>query len=150
MSKRNWLFERRSTSMSLMIVPLIDIIFLLLLFFVMTTTFDVKTRMNIRLPNPNHSQAKDEDPIKNVVINCEYSEAIAPDGSRAVYRFGNDPPEELDAISSRLAAAAARQKDPTVTIRADRRLAFREIRRVMEVATQNRIPTIQVSMVRER
>jgi biopolymer transport protein ExbD len=133
-----------------MIVPLIDIIFLLLLFFVMTTTFDVKTRMNIQLPKPDHSQAQDEDPIKNIVINCEYGDAIAPDGSRARYRFGSDPPEELAAISARLAAAVARQSDPTLTIRADRRLAFREIRRVMEVATENRVPLIQVSMVRGR
>ncbi len=136
--------------MSLMIVPLIDIIFLLLLFFVMSTTFDVKTRMNIRLPNPDRSQAQDADPTKNIVINCEYNEALAPDGSKAQYRFGSDPPEGLSTISTRLAAAVARQPDPRVTIRADRRLAFREIRRVMEVATENRVPTVQVSMVRGR
>ena len=148
MLEKKWFGCRQPAGISLMIIPLIDVIFLLLLFFVMTTSFEVTTRIRIQLPRPEQSQARYEDPLKNIVIHCEYSPVGAPDGSRALYRFGADPPEQLATISTRLAAAVAHQSNPKVIIRADRRLAFREIRQVMEVVADNKVTLLQVSMLR--
>lgn len=148
MQKEKRYIRRSSTAITLMIVPLIDVIFLLLLFFVITTSFEVTARIRIQLPSPNPSLAQHEDLLKDIVIHCEYNEGATGQAGRALYRFGTDPPEQLDAISARLRAAFSKQTDAKVIVRADRRLVFGEVRRVMEVIADNKIPLMQVSVLR--
>src|SRR5262245_11222718 len=148
MSTSQRLLHRRPPALALMIIPLIDVIFLLLLFFVMTTSFEVTTRVRIELPSPENSQAQDEDPLKSVLIHCEYAEGGPGQRGQVLYRFGTDPPEPLERISARLDAALAVQRERRVTIRADRRAVFGDVRRVMELLAQHGIPLINVSILR--
>jgi biopolymer transport protein ExbD len=144
------LLRRRTSGLTIMIIPLIDVIFLLLLFFVMTTSFEASARVRILLPDPESSQAQAEDPLKNIVIHCEYDETGGAGGSRVLYRFGTDPPEPLSTISARLAVAIQAQREPAVTIRADRRSSFGEVRQVMEMIADLGIPTMNVAVLRGR
>lgn len=145
---RKWNASRPAATIGLMIVPLIDVIFLLLLFFVMTTSFEMAARIRIQLPKPELSRAQTEDLLKDIVIHCEYGDEPSADGARARYRFGTDPPENIETISSRLQSAFANQTDSRIIIRADRRLPFWEVRKVMEVVAANNISLMQVSILR--
>lgn len=141
---RPWRKSARSISISLMIVPMIDVIFLLLLFFVVMSSFEASARLRIDLPQPEEPQARSENSALNIVINCEYREA----GEAGVlYRLNADAPESLDAIAARLAAAKAENPNLMVVIRADRRLPFVEVRRVMEIVAACRISLMKVSII---
>lgn len=144
---RPWRKSARSISISLMIVPMIDVIFLLLLFFVVMSSFEASARLRIDLPQPEEPQARSENSALNIAINCEYREADAAGEAGVLYRLNADAPESLDALAARLAAAKAENPNLMVVIRADRRLPFVEVRRVMEIVAACRISLMKVSII---
>ncbi len=130
---------------ALFILPMIDVIFLLLLFFVMMTSFEASAKVRVEIPQPEKSLARRPDSAKQVVINCEFVEGSSAGSTEARYRIGADPPESLVVISARLAAARAAHPELTVIIRADRRLPFAPVREVMEVVADNGIKVMNVT-----
>ena len=88
-----------------MILPMIDVIFLLLLFFVVVTSFEASAKIAVDVPRPDESQARRGELAKQVVVNCEYENPSLPNSAGVHYRLGADPPEPLSVISSRLTAA---------------------------------------------
>lgn len=127
------------------ILPMIDVIFLLLLFFVMVTSFEAAARIRVELPNPDHSQARTLESSTEVVINCEYVPSSSTSTGDALYRLGADPPEDLATISERITALRTANAQLTVVVRADRRLPFAKVRQVMQLAADNGIETVGVS-----
>jgi biopolymer transport protein ExbD len=129
------------------ILPMIDVIFLLLLFFVIMTSFEASAKIRVDVPAPDQSQAQREASPKQVVINCEVGEGVA--GGKAVYRVAANPPETLDAIAGRLHAARQANPELRVVIRGDRRLAFSEIKAVMQVVSDAGVSTMNVAALQE-
>jgi len=126
------------------ILPMIDVIFLLLLFFVMVTTFEASARVRVDVPDPEDSQARKADLSERLVINCEY---VAPAGSKPFdvrYRIGGDPPQSLDDIAARLAAAGKSNPNSVVLIRADRRLPNAPVREVIRLVSETGLQKIDV------
>jgi len=128
---------------------MIDVIFLLLLFFVMITSFEASAKVRVEVPRPEQSQARRAESAKQVVINCELADTGSPRTSGALYRIAADPPEPLSRISDRLAAAKAANPQLKVIIRADRRLSFVHVRSVMQVVAENGIESMNVSALRD-
>ena len=131
------------------ILPMIDVIFLLLLFFVVVTSFEASANVKVEVPSPESSQAQKPESSKQVIINCEPVDHLSPGTSGAMYRVGGDPPESLSEISDRLAAAKAANPQLTVVIRADRHLPFAPVRAVMQVVADNGIEMMNLSAVRD-
>ena len=111
------------TSAAIEITPLIDMVFLLLIFFLVATTFHQTEReMQIALP-----AAKAADPIsatlREIVINVDAEGTIIVNGQRIA-------PDDLQALVVEAVSANAEQK---VTVRGDRDAAYAHIVAVLDI-----------------
>ena len=53
------------------LTPLIDVVFLLLIFFMVSTTFDTTSKLKIRLPEASENQAEKQPNSLNLLIDAE-------------------------------------------------------------------------------
>ena len=53
------------------LTPLIDVVFLLLIFFMVSTTFDTTSKLKIRLPEASENQAENQPQSLNLLIDAE-------------------------------------------------------------------------------
>ncbi|MFH0982473.1 MAG: biopolymer transporter ExbD [Planctomycetota bacterium] len=117
---------------------MIDVVFLLLIFFALVTRFSSAENVPLEVPKPEHSQAQDVQLKDRVVINCRWADPVHSEMG-VVYSAGPHPPEELERISARLAAAKQTVPELKVVIRADRHLPFSAVRAVMRIVAENGI-----------
>ena len=95
------------------LTPLIDMVFLLLVFFLASTTFAREEKdMSLELPQAQSGKAREAS--QRLVINVSREGTITVDG-RAV---------TMEALRQKLAAAAARNKEQEVLIRGDKGVQF--------------------------
>ena len=123
--------------------PMIDVVFQLLIFFSLVSTFAAAEAISLELPNPERSQAQNAKIVDKVVINCRPAEDHEEPGD-VLYSIGPNVPEPLERISERLAAAAAGNPQLKVIIRADKRLSYEKVRRVMQIVADNRIENMSL------
>jgi biopolymer transport protein ExbD len=111
------------------LVPLIDTLFLLLVFFMMTTTFNQKGIINVELPNgdPSNKSTETPQPIR-VIINPQSEYAI----NDWEHRLTNGDKETLKRA---LQQHAGSNPKPTVLISADKRTPYQAVFRAMQVIT---------------
>ncbi|WP_434130820.1 biopolymer transporter ExbD [Sporomusa sphaeroides] len=104
----------------LMIIPMIDIIFFLLVFFMMSTLYMVEQRtLPVSLPQASAAQA---DVAKNVAI------TIARDG--VIYIEQEQIPPEL--FKARIQAQLARQAGSAFVLRADKQAEYGRVVQVLD------------------
>lgn len=125
-------FRRRrveSSSLRLNLTPLIDTVFLLLIFFMLTTTFNRESELQIELPQLDSEQPSEatNQPIR-ILINRNGEFAINSWDKALV----ND---SLQTISLALAKAAAEQgNEPSLLITADANAPHQAVMRALEAA----------------
>ena len=115
--------ERDSPEISL--TPLIDVVFLLLIFFMVSTTFEQHSELGIELPDASADASARDDAVIDVVIDAEGN----------VYVEGRpltDP--RLEPLQRALAEAAAGLDSPPVVIGADARTPHQSVVTVMDAA----------------
>lgn len=134
---------KESAGIGLMIVPMIDVIFLLLLFLVTNASFEAAAQIGVELPKPSSSQARPAENRGSVVVTCEYA------AGAAVYRVGGNSPENIEGVTSRLRALKEAGDELGVTIRADRRLPFADVRLIMEVIAALEIWDMHVAVLQQ-
>lgn len=109
------------------LTPLIDVVFLLLIFFMVTTTFEKQARLKLELPEATpKSQATEDD---RIVI------TITEDGKLFVNSnelIGSD----RKTIGNALLQAAKERRDMPIIIRADANAAHRYVVRVLDELTR--------------
>ncbi len=108
------------------LTPMIDVVFLLLLFFMVTTSFVRESALKIDLPQATGEQTEKNDPI-NIVISA--------DGEMLV----NETPivKVTDEVISRVLKEAAGDRDnPQIVISADAKSAYQLIVTAMDNAQQ--------------
>lgn len=116
---------------------MVDVIFLLTIFFMLISRFSSAEQIPMELPKPEHSQAKITRMPERVVINCRLAGADGAAGVSALYSLGPNRPEPLAVISERLAAMKRESPGLEIVVRADRRLPYADVRAVMrEIARQ--------------
>ncbi len=118
--------------------PLIDVTFLLLTFFMLASHFASSEKVEMPLPRPDHNQAVDRKFRDRVVVNLIFT---GPEQAPAM-TFGLVPVASLDELSDRLGEIAP--ANPQIILRADRRLAYGEVRAVMELIAAHRLTKLQV------
>lgn len=124
--------------------PMIDVIFMLTIFFMLVSRFSSEESVPMDLPNPTASQAKDVKLSDRQVINCIFAGSIDEPARRVRYRLGPNQPESLEMIGRHLAALKQKTPDLKVIIRADKRLPYADVRAAMEVVAANNIQMISV------
>jgi len=122
--------ERRDRAPDINITPLIDVVFLLLIFFMVSTTFSRLTELEIQLPEASEAEQEDKEPrTLQLVIDAEGRYFINDN------RLVNDRPETLRrALEKELAAAG--DEVPPVVISADARTPHQAVITAMDVAQQ--------------
>ena len=73
--------KKKNTELSLEVTPLIDIVFLLLIFFVLNSQFDKLTTMELSLPEVNSNQLKGL-AEENLIIEINSAEEVILNGVR--------------------------------------------------------------------
>ena len=92
------------------LTPLIDVVFLLLIFFMVSTTFEQQSRIQIELPEATATPAETEDDTLEIVIDAQGRYFI---GERQVVN------SELKTLKAAISKAVDGRELLTVIIRAD-------------------------------
>ncbi|MFO0826800.1 MAG: biopolymer transporter ExbD [Phycisphaerales bacterium] len=112
------------------LTPVIDMVFLLLIFFLAATTFQRNERdMKIALPE-THSAAPLSSLLKELVINID-SEGRAIVGGAIL---------DDAALAARIGDAVKAHADQKVIVRGDRRATYASIARVLDICKRGGIP----------
>lgn len=127
--------------------PLIDVMFLLTIFFMLVARFTVVEQVPMELPRPDESLAGERKLNEPIVINCRLPEGA--DAGDPVYSLGANPPEALETIAPRLAMLKEDSADLRVLIRADRRLPYAAVRDAMREAARCGIRDLHVAVLTE-
>ncbi len=104
--------DRAQDEPEINLVPLIDVILVLIIFFVITTTFDARSTLQLQLPNAQGEPVADQTQSLSVLINAEGRYFV---GDQEVLRT------DIDALKQALAAAGGEDRARPVMLRADAR-----------------------------
>ena len=121
-------FQRKTREdIDLNLTPLIDVVFLLLIFFMVSTTFQKESEISVQLPKAT------QDPVDTPPDNIEI--VINAAGR---YYLNDQELVKSDAVSlqAALAALAQGQRDIPLTIRADAKTPHQHVVTAMDAAAQ--------------
>ena len=129
--------RRDDEGVDINLTPLIDVVFLLLIFFMVTTTFREEGGLNLRLPEAEQTRPPAQAPV-TVNVDAEGHYRIAGAGDAAADR---------EALRSALAARFDGDGEQGIIIRADGETPHQAVIRVMDVAAELGIDQIQIGAV---
>ena len=114
---------KKTDDLTIEMTPMIDMVFLLLIFFLVATTFQqVEREMQIALPKASASGPISAN-LRELVINVDHEGAIYVGGR----------PIEVDALQTIVTEAVATNPEQKVAVRGDRNTAYANIVRVLDV-----------------
>ena len=105
------------------ITSLIDVLFILLIFFMVTSTFLEQPGMKLELPKAKSANVEN---VENMVVYI--------DSDRQV--FLNDKPVAIDRLEKQLAELINKDEDPTLVLRADKTVPHGLVVMAMDIAKQ--------------
>ena len=108
-------------------IPLIDVLLVILIFLMVTTTYQRFAELQITLPEASADPVKDRPKEVNVGIDAQGRYVI----DRNVFAFSS-----VGALADMLKRAAGDAKDPVVIINADAQATHQAVVHVMEAARQ--------------
>lgn len=129
-------FKRSSIASTLSLTPLIDVVFLLLIFFLVTSEFEEEERrLDIVLPTATSAMPMTSKP-REVVIDI--------DAEGQIYLSGQETPlEELTRLLR--VAVSSNPTNQTVVIRADRQASFQPVVTVMDICNKTGVSQYSVT-----
>jgi biopolymer transport protein ExbD len=107
-----WLRTKKAKGEILDITPLVDLVFLLIIFFLLSTTFNISP--GIRLDLPEASSQKIHKERKEITLSVDQSGVV----------YVNKEPVDPASLFSRLLASAQEDRDTAVLIKGDRNAGF--------------------------
>src|SRR3954453_9772679 len=108
-------------------IPLIDVLLVILIFLMVTTTYQRVAELQITLPEASADPVKDRPKEVNVGIDAQGRYVV----DRNVFAFST-----VGALADTLKRAAGDAKDPVVIINADAQATHQAVVHVMEAARQ--------------
>ena len=117
----------RQAEVNLDITPLIDVVFLLLIFFMVSTTFEHDSEINITLPTASREAAEPRLDAINVALDAEGNVYVNDDALVNA---------QLETIKTALSEALAGLDDPPLIISADAETPHQSVVRIMDAARQ--------------
>ena len=113
----------RRDEVSLDMTPLIDVVFLLLIFFMLTASFTQAQRLKVELPKAEHGEAV-KDPAKDWVIEIDAQGNYALNGEALAG----------DQLTLRLRELPERTDDTVILIRADAKTEHQAVVQALDAA----------------
>jgi biopolymer transport protein ExbD len=117
-------WQRPKADPEISLAPLVDVVLLLLIFFMVSTTFDQKTQIKVELPEAGAEPAADESEVVELLIDAQGRYYL--DGKRLE---GTD----AEALSQAL-SQMPKDADTPLTIIADGQTPHQSVVRAMDVA----------------
>ncbi len=108
------------------LTPLIDTIFLLLMFFMMTTTFNRQSELKVELPESTGNPVQLQEPIR-ILINAEGEYAVN-DWNHALINT------QLETLKRALRETAGSRENPPLLLSADKNAPHHAVVKAMEAA----------------
>jgi len=109
------------------LTPLIDVVFLLLIFFMVSTTFEQQSRIQIELPEATATAAETEDETLEIVIDAQGRYFI---GERQVVN------SEVKTLKSAISKAVDGREPLTVIIRSDASTPYQAVITALDATSQ--------------
>lgn len=100
------------------LVPLIDVVLVLIIFFVVTTTFDARSTLQLQLPSAEGQPGQTQGQRLNVLINAEGRYFV---GENEVLRT------DIDALKQAIRDASGGNNELPVLLRADARVPYQAV-----------------------
>ncbi len=127
--------RKKSSEISLEVTPLIDIVFLLLIFFILNSQFEKLTSMELNLPKVNSEQLNEING-KNLVIEITAIEEIILNGQKfseiTFKSLNNHIKENFSQFSS-------------AVISADSNTKYKYLVTIMDVLNRNNFETVEIN-----
>lgn len=118
--------RQRRENLEISITPMIDVVFLLLIFFMVTTTFNRQSELQIKLPEAQGAEAESKEFVE---IAVDPSGTYFVNGEQVV----NTTPEML---KKAISEAAGDSSNPPLVIAADAAATHQSVIRVLDVIGQ--------------
>lgn len=124
--------DREEDDVQINLTPLIDVVFLLLIFFMVSTTFSKESELRIQLPESSDEPVEERpNPVLEVEISAEGAYAVkGPEDDSAQQLLDTD----RQTLYRALAAAGGNRSDLVTVIRADRETPHESVVRAMDMA----------------
>ena len=124
---------REKEPLEINLVPLIDVMMVILIFLMITTTYSKYTELQINLPTADADKQLERPGEVNVLVDAKGNYVIA----KAPVTFGS-----IEQLAGELRKAGAGLKDPVVIVTADRDSNWQAVVRVMEASRVAGMPQI--------
>jgi biopolymer transport protein ExbD len=115
------------------LIPFIDVLLVVLIFLMLSTTYSKFTELQLTLPSAEAEKLRDR-PAEIVV-------SVAADGRYAVNRIAVDG-RNVNSLAAALTAAAKDQKEPVVIVSADATAAHQAVINVLDAARRAGLPRL--------
>jgi biopolymer transport protein ExbD len=133
--------DRGSDEPDINLVPLIDVILVLIIFFVITTTFDARSTLQLQLPSATAQPASDQTKSLSVLINAEGRYFV---GDQEVLRT------DIDALKQALTTAGGEDRSRPVMLRADARTPHQSVVTALDALGQLGFRRISIATAPEQ
>ena len=126
--------KNREDDPTISMAPLIDIVFLLLIFFMVTSQFDLASGIPINLPNISEG-ISDEDEKESITLAIDNSSSI----------FFEDELIEQERLKELLLGLVAEKGELNLILEADREVPHGEVVKIMDLAQGSGIRSIVIA-----
>jgi len=117
--------KRRLEEPEINLIPFIDVLLVILIFLMLSTTYSKYTELQVTLPVADADKARDR--AREIIV------TVAADGRYAVNRKPVDG-RSVQVLTAELAAASVDTSDPVVIVSADAMAAHQAVINVMDAA----------------
>jgi biopolymer transport protein ExbD len=119
--------HRKDDEPEINLIPLIDVVLCLIIFFVITTTFDARSVLKLQLPRADGQPAEAQSKALSVLVNADGHYFI---GDQEVLRT------DVDSLKRTIAEVAGSDRDRSVLLRADGRTPHQAVVTVLDALGQ--------------
>ncbi len=137
-------FSRKNAEeLDVNITPLIDVVFLLLIFFMVSTTFDHQTELSIDLPQASGEKSAIEKQVLEITIDASGKYYL---NGKALERLADV--SKMDSLLEQVRQKTENIKKPKIIISADKNTPHQAVMSVMDVARQLKITHLTFAAVK--
>ena len=133
--------DRSDERVDVNLTPLIDVVFLLLIFFMVSTTFDRHAKLKVELPE---ASAKTEQQLEDPVILSIDAKGNYFINDRQVVNT------QLETLKIALQKTVADKKDVSLVLRADAKTPHQSVVRAMDAASQLGLTRLSIATIESK
>lgn len=130
--------HRKDEGVEVNLTPLIDVVFLLLIFFMVSSTFDRHAKLKVQLPQAEAQMQQTQD--NPVVLSIDAGGKYYIDDRQVIN-------EQLETLKNALRQTVGERTDVTLLLRADGRTPHQSVVRAMDAASQLGLTKLSIATV---